>query len=226
MTPLRVFVTGTDTGVGKTEVACALLSLLTQAGLRPAALKPYESGVRAGVATDAEALHAAAGAWDPLDHVRVHTFRAPLAPGIAAALEGRTADPALVDAALRRFEGRSLVVEGAGGLLVPLDEERDVIDLVVRSGLPVLLVARAGLGTINHVGLSLEALRTRRVPVLAVVLNRSCRGSDPSERDNAAVLRARHGVTVLGPVGYAANPARRRALLRAALRPLVYPAKP
>ncbi len=226
MTPLRVFITGTDTGVGKTDVACALLSLMADGGLRPAALKPYESGVRPGGATDAEALRVAASAVDPLEHVCVHRFRAPLAPALAAAREGRDAEIAPVDEALRRFEGRALVVEGAGGLFVPLDAQHDVIDLIVRSGLPVLLVARAGLGTINHVGLSIEALRARGVPVLAVVLNRSHRGTDLSERENASVLRARHGVTVLGPVAYAKDASRRRAALRRALRPLIYPAKP
>jgi dethiobiotin synthetase len=85
----------------------------------------------------------------------------------------------------------------------------------------VVLVARAGLGTLNHTGLSLRLLESRRIPVLAVVLSRSSPVPDPSIEDNAAWLARRHGVRVLGPVPYLADPARRRRAFRTALRPLL-----
>jgi dethiobiotin synthetase len=220
--PFRVFVTATDTGVGKTQVAAALLSLLADAGLHPAPFKPYESGcTRLSRPADALELRAAARSTDPLEQVCVHRFRAPLAPGVAAARLGLVPDIRPVLAAFRSYGDRPLVVEGAGGLLVPLDRRRDVVDLVEALQLPVVLVARAGLGTLNHTGLSLRLLESRRIPVLAVVLSRSSPVRDPSVEDNAAWLARRHGVRVLGPVPYLPDPARRRRAFRTVLRPLL-----
>jgi dethiobiotin synthetase len=227
---MRVFVVGTDTGVGKTEAACALLSLLADAGQAPRALKPYESGVvDLDAPADALALRAAARSDQALDAVCPHRFRLPVAPGVAALREGLVPDFGRTEAIFAAAEGHALVVEGAGGLLVPLHLElgaeggapREVLDLVAWSGLPVLLVARAGLGTLNHTGLSLGALAARGIPVLGVLLVRTSRRGDPSERDNPRLLVERHGVRVLGPVPWTGDPARRRAAFRRALRPLV-----
>jgi len=218
----RVFVTATDTGVGKTEVASALLSLLADAGLSPAPFKPYESGCsRLSRPADALELRAAARSTDPLDRVCVHRFRAPLAPGVAAARLGQVPELRAVLAAYRSFADRPLVAEGAGGLLVPLDPRRDMIDLVEALALPVVLVARAGLGTLNHTGLSLQLLATRSIPVRAVVLSCGSPARDPSIEDNAAWLSRRHEVPVLGPVPYIADPARRRRAFREVVRPLL-----
>jgi dethiobiotin synthetase len=218
----RVFVTATDTGVGKTQVASALLSLLADAGLAPAPFKPYESGCATlSRPADALALRAAARSTDPLDQICVHRFRAPLAPGVAAVRMGRVPDFRRVLAAFRSFAGRPLVAEGAGGLLVPLDPRRDVVDLIAALGLPVVLVARAGLGTMNHAGLSLQLLEARGIPVRAVVLSRSTPGRDPSIEDNAKWLAKRHRLPVLGPVPYLDDPERRRRAFQAVLRPLL-----
>ncbi|NNB99315.1 dethiobiotin synthase, partial [Corallococcus exiguus] len=115
----------------------------------------------------------------------------------------------------------AVVVEGAGGLFVPVDSKRDVVDLIQAFRLPVVLVARAGLGTLNHVALSLEALAARKVSVRAVVLSRGVPGRDLSERDNRRYLEARHGVEVLGPVPYVEDPKKRQFAFRRALAPLV-----
>jgi dethiobiotin synthetase len=220
----RLFVTGTDTGVGKTEASCAVLSLLADLGLCPAPMKPYESGC-ADLRRPADALRlrAAARSDDALELVCPHRYRLPLAPAVAARREKRPADFRRTMAAFRTFgPARALVVEGAGGLRVPLDERREVVDLIGAFGLPVLLVARAGLGTLNHVALSLEALAARGLPALAVLLVRSAPGrGDPSERDNPGLIAARHRLEVLGPVPYVTDPARRQAAFRKALRPLV-----
>lgn len=220
--PFRVFVTATDTGVGKTEVASALLSLLADRGLRPAPFKPYESGcVRLEAPADALALRAAAGSDDALERICVHRFRAPLAPGVAARRLGRRPDLRPVLAAYRSFAGRALVAEGAGGLLVPLDPRHDVVDLIALLRLPVVLVARAGLGTLNHTGLSLELLRRRGITVRAVVLSRTTPASDPSLADNARLLHERHGIEVLGPVPFLRSATARRRAFRRTLRPLL-----
>lgn len=218
----RYFVTGTDTGVGKTEVGAALLSLMADAGLSPGAFKPYESGcVDVERPTDALALRAAARSDDPLGTISLHRFRAPLAPGIAAERLGLAPSWTETLKAFRAFQGRALVVEGAGGLLVPLDARHRVIDLVAITRLPVVLVARAGLGTLNHTGLSLLALRARRIRVRAVVLVRSSRGHDPSVRDNGRWLEEREAVTVLGPAPFVELASERRAMFRRILRPLL-----
>jgi dethiobiotin synthetase len=218
----RYFVTGTDTAVGKTEVAAALLSLMADAGLAPGALKPYESGcVDVERPADALALRAAARSEDALGKISLHRFRARLAPGIAAERLGLNPSWTETLKAFRAFQGRALVVEGAGGLLVPLDRRHQVIDLVAATRLPVILVARACLGTLNHTGLSLEALRARRLRVRAVVLVHVSAARDASVRDNARWLERRDGVEVLGPVPFLSDAVERRAAFRKQLRPLL-----
>jgi dethiobiotin synthetase len=218
----RAFVVGTDTGVGKTQVACALLSLLADRGDRPAPFKPYESGVvRKNAPEDALALLSAAQSDDTLDTVCPHRFRAPLAPGIAASRLGQEPSWDKTLAVFGAFAARSLIAEAAGGLRVPLDGQHDVIDLVAHLRLPVVLVARSGLGTLNHTALSLDALFARQITVLAVVLSRSRQERDPSERDNREWIARRHGVPVLGPVPFETIATRRRAAFRRALRPLL-----
>lgn len=222
MGPFRVFVAGTDTGVGKTEVSCALLSLLSEAGMRPAAFKPYESGCRSlARPSDACALRESAGFVDPLELICLHRFRAAVAPGVAAARLGQRPSLEKTLRTYRAFQGRSLVVEGAGGLRVPIDVHREVIDLIRLLRLPVLLVARAGLGTLNHTALSLEALARRRIPALAVLLCSAAAGRDSSMKDNAALIRRTHDVKVLRPVNFEPDPVLRRMAFRRALKPLL-----
>lgn len=225
VSPFRVFVTATDTGVGKTEVAAALLSLLADAGQEPIPFKPYESGVAPGSEpADARALLNASRSERTLEQVCLHRYMAPLAPGVAAERGERDSGHTWRDTlrALKTMGQGALVVEGAGGLLVPLDAEHDVIDLIEAAKLPVVLVARAGLGTLNHTGLSIEALKARGQNVLAVVLVKNEKGrADSSPLDNARWIAARHGVAVLGPVPFRAVAKARRQAFRQVLAPLV-----
>lgn len=222
MTPFRVFVVGTDTGVGKTETASALLSLLADRGLNPAPFKPYESGVAQGaLPADAARLREAARSDDRFELVCPHRFQQPLAPGVAAAREGRVVPFERTLEAFHAFEGRALVAEAAGGLRVPVDESRDIIDVVAHLGLPALVVARAGLGTLNHTALSLDALKARKVPVLGVVMSRTTDARDVSEEDNARWIERRHGVRVFGPVEHHKSEEARREAFRLALAPLL-----
>ncbi len=219
---MRFFVTGTDTNVGKTEVAAALLGVLAARGHLPFAFKPYESGVtNLDAPADALRLQAAAGTHQPLDTISLFRFKQPLAPGIAAGLEGRPTHWRSTLRAYRAFSSEWGVVEGAGGLYVPLDSRHDVIDLISALRAPVLLVARAGLGTINHTSLSVEALRARRIKIAAVVLNATTPASEPSAQTNRDELRRRFPrLNILGPTRFVKSRARRDAMLRTMLQPL------
>ncbi len=157
-----VFVTGTDTDIGKTVASAALVR-----GLDAAYWKPVQTGLDEVPEGDTGTVRHLAEL--PADRIvpPVHAYRAPLAPDQAAALEGAAVP--LDDFALPDRD-RPLVVEGAGGLLVPLDDIHLMIDLAACLGLPVVLVARTGLGTINHTLLSLEALARRDLPLAGVVL--------------------------------------------------------
>src|SRR5437879_13345036 len=152
-----LLVTGTDTGVGRTVVACALATALRQRGRRVAVMKPVETGVEDEPA-DPLALRAAAADPAPLDDICPYRLRAPLAPAVAARLEGVTIDVARLVAlvARRRQEADMLLVEGAGGLLVPLDARTTYADLAVRTGLPLLVVGANRLGTVNHCALTAQ----------------------------------------------------------------------
>lgn len=218
---MRFFVTGTDTNVGKTEVSIALLQLLAERGHQPFAFKPWESGGDARTG-DAARLQRAAGSWQPLETVCLYRFTHPLAPGIAAKLERKRTDWKRVLATLRSFGARPGVVEGAGGLHVPLDARHDVADLVRAAKLPVIVVARAGLGTINHTSLTLDALARLGARVAAVVLVQAVPGEDASIPYNRPELEARYPrARFIGPVPFIRPAARRQRALRKALEPLV-----
>jgi dethiobiotin synthetase len=214
-----LFVTATDTGVGKTEVACALVRAARAAGLDAAAMKPAQSGHVEGEPSDADRLRAAAGAGDPAELVCPYTFAAPLAPAVAARLAGVEISFARVLEAARTLAARhaALVVEGAGGLMTPLTERETYADLARALALPVLVVARAGLGTVNHTVLTLEALRARGLEVAGVVLNRASPAGDPSEPHNAAEIERLGGARVLAALPFVADAAAREEALAAAL---------
>jgi dethiobiotin synthetase len=183
-----LLVTGTDTGVGKTVVAAALVIALRARGVPALGFKPVETGVAAAEAADA-AILAQAGGDEPLARPLL-SLAEPLAPAVAAERAGLRVEPASVDerVAQLRARGYRLVVEGAGGARVPLAWGYDVLDLASRHGLEAVIVARAGLGTLNHVLLTVEALAARRVRLRGVVLNRPADPPDLAERTNPAAL--------------------------------------
>ena len=212
-----VFVTGTDTGVGKTLVACGLAAWLRERGVNVGIMKPVATGGRriraAGaarwVSEDALQLARAAQVEDPWSLVNPVCFKEPLAP-LTAALRARTAVPlsSLLEA-FRALQARHdvVIVEGIGGLLVPLTPRRRVADLVGMMGLPVVLVARPDLGTLNHTLLTLESARARRLTVLGVVFNQSQPAlRDPmarlAQQTNPQVLARCASVRILGRLPY------------------------
>lgn len=202
MTPRGVFVTGTDTGVGKTLVACGLIRQLRARGIDTAAIKPIETGVDAGGPADAIALRHACGDRDPIDDVCPERFALPAAPSVAAAAEHRRVDRAAIRAAFERLRRSSdfIVAEGAGGLLVPIEDGFDMLDLALEFALPALLVARAALGTINHTRLSLEIAEQRGLPVAGVVISHADGVVSAADEANLAALRAMLGPGLLGEI--------------------------
>ena len=210
--PPGLFVTGTDTDVGKTYVTALLAERLRAAGKTVGIYKPAASGAEIfhgePVWGDVEALRTAAGLTTADDdRICPQRFRAPLAPPVAAAAEGRTVDARLLTAGAAAWAGRCdvLLVEGAGGLLCPLafgDAGAGgvtVLDVAAALGYPLLVVARAGLGTVNHTLLTLAAARSRGVPVAGVLLNaRDC--PDPQAGNNAWMIGRFGDVPVLGVV--------------------------
>ncbi len=183
-----LFITGTDTGVGKTVVTAGLVRFARNNGLRCVAVKPIETGclIRSGTLhpEDGTLLRAAAGEDLSIDECTPFRFSIPASPARAAAMEGsRIFVSDLVEHVLAIAESRDFVmVEGAGGLMVPIEDQLMMIDFIQRLGLPVLLVARSRLGTINHTLLSVEALRARELDIAGIVLSSLCDETGPEEQ--------------------------------------------
>ena len=204
-----IFITGTDTGVGKTEIACAIVRLLRARGVDVGVMKPVASGcgVMGGrvLSVDTLRLVAAAQVEDTPEQVTPVAYQAPLAPAAAARLENVPFDPERISAGYRRIAERHefVLVEGIGGVLVPLDETTLLVDLIGLLDLPVLIVARAGLGTINHTLLSVRECVRQGVEVRGVIFSQTASGAeDPSIATNARLVEAYAGVPVLGQVPY------------------------
>jgi dethiobiotin synthetase len=181
MTLPGLFVTGTDTGVGKTAVAAAIARALTREGRHVGVFKPVATGCTrtpAGLTSDdAARLAQATGLEPPLSRVVPHRFEPPLAPPVAAALEGVTLE---LEGLMRDWRDAVewwstradvMVVEGVGGLLCPLAQAATVADFAVAVDYPLLIVARSSLGTLNHTLLTCEAARRRGLRIAGVVMN-------------------------------------------------------
>jgi dethiobiotin synthetase len=170
-----IFVIGTDTSVGKTHVACSVVRALRSEGHRVGAMKPVSTG--SIPSQDAQRLAEAVGDSVPLDRIAPIVYEEPLAPSIAARRAGRPlTHPALLEEVRRTLHWWSdradvIVVEGIGGFLCPLAEESTVADLAIVLDLPLLIVARRGLGTLNHTLMTIEAARIRSLRIAGLVLN-------------------------------------------------------
>jgi dethiobiotin synthetase len=198
---IRLGITGTDTGVGKTLVACGLASAFARRGLRVSAMKPIETGVAANdKQRDGARLVRAAGDARPLEFLAPLTLPDPLAPLVASRLANTPIDIDALDAAVHSASAECdvLIVEGAGGLLVPITEELSFDALFARWSLEVVIVAANKLGVINHVRLTCAAARNAGLSIRAVVLNRVA-PSDPdaSVADNASVIAELEDVRVV-----------------------------
>lgn len=201
------FISGTDTGVGKTRVAQALLAALAQAGHAAVGMKPVASGARhtpAGLRhADAEALRAVSGVPADYDDVNPYCFAPAVAPHLAAELAGIEIRPEKILGHFRCLQRRAsfVVVEGAGGWCVPLGPDLTLADLARALGLPVMLVVGMRLGCLNHALLSVEAIRRDRLPLAGWIANRIDPDMALFER-NVAALEARIGQPPLAVFPY------------------------
>jgi dethiobiotin synthetase len=190
---IRIGVTGTDTGVGKTVVTCALVAAIRRRGLRVVGVKPIESGVTSDDPTrDGARLSRAAGEIRPLSVTAPLTFPDPVAPLVAARRLGRAIDLERLDASMGEASRGCdvLIVEGAGGLLVPITEDVSYDALFARWTLEPIVVAANRLGVINHTRLTIAACRAAGLRPRAVVLNTlSTLSFDDSVAENARIIR-------------------------------------
>ncbi len=217
-----LFVTGTGTGVGKTVLSAALLAAIAAAGERVRAHKPVVTGLddepaQSGWPPDHELLASVAGMR--AEEVAPLRYGPAVSPHLAARLAGETIDPADLVARARAAataaagDEETLIVEGVGGLLVPLAEELTVRDLAVALGLPLLIAAAPGLGTINHTLLTLEAARAAGLDVRAVVLTPWPERPSELERSNRETIARLGDVEVVG-LGHVREPRRGRSRSR------------
>lgn len=217
------FITGTDTEIGKTYVACALLHAFRGQGLTAIGMKPVAAGTdAAGHNDDVEALIAASSLALPRDRVNSYCFADPVAPHIAAAEAGVTIGADRIRQALDELAGQAdvVVVEGVGGFVVPLAEGFDAADLAGALGIPLILVVGMRLGCLNHALLTVEAIRARGLPLAGWIANRV----DPAMSrfdENLAALKARIHAPLLGVVPYALAGGVEAAARHLALSPLL-----
>jgi dethiobiotin synthetase len=207
-----VFVTGTDTGVGKTLACCALIHALRAAGAKAVPMKPIAAGAAEvggrRINEDTLALMHAAGLGPAAEaDVTPLLLLEPMAPHVAAAREQRRIELEPIRAAFLRLResGDFVVVEGVGGFVVPLDDDLDTVDLARMLGLPVLLVVGMRLGCLNHALLTARAIEASGLPFAGWIANHvDPRMAVPDE--NVAALRARLGAPLLGRLPFEASP--------------------
>jgi dethiobiotin synthetase len=200
---MNLFLTGTDTNVGKTYIAARLVKALRDAGRSCVGFKPICCGPR----DDAEALHAASGGAASLNDINPVWLRAPLAPYAASMIENRMIDLALIHETFARLRSahESIIVEGVGGWRVPITRDYFVSDLAADFGLPVVVVVANRLGAINHTLLTVESIRASGLECAGIVLNQPNQISDEAEiatSTNTVVIEEVLKAPILFEVGY------------------------
>ena len=209
-----IFLTGTDSGVGKTFIAGGLARVWSQSGKRVGVMKPIESGCvksESGLQPqDALFLKEMSHSQDELDLINPYRFEQPLSPSVAADLEGLEIDFKKIEKIYMQLAAtyQLTLVEGAGGLLSPLYKNFTNAELIGLLEIPVVVVARDALGTINHTLLTVEYARSQGIHVLGVIINTLSATPDPSTKTNAQVIKRLSGVSLLGVVPYLATPER------------------
>ena len=213
-----IFITGTDTGVGKTFVAAGLLRAFKEMRISVCPMKPVESGcgMRKGalIPEDAVTLLKASAVNESLDAINPYRLKHPLAPAVAAEIEGVTISRKKIISSCKYLSKKYdlIIVEGAGGIMVPVYKKYLFLDLIKDMALPGIIIARPGLGTINHTLLTIDAARNRGLQVIGIIINYSAETkSGLSEKTNPYVIEKLGGIPLLGNVRYMEGPCGRRA---------------
>lgn len=204
---MNYFVTGTDTGVGKTLVSCALLHALAARGLRVVGMKPVAAGCDDGVHEDVRRLRAAGNVMAGLGQINPYNFVPPVAPHLAAHFAGVRISLDRILEAYDELNAQAdvVIVEGAGGFRVPLNEAQDSADMVQRMGIPVVLVVGMRLGCLNHALLTVEAIAARGLVLAGWVANFAEAGM-AMPQENIEALKSRIDAPLLGVVPFVAQP--------------------
>jgi len=203
-----VFITGTDTEVGKTIIAGGLARLLRNMRINVGVMKPVETGgkYKKGklVGKDTEYLIRMSKIQDTYRHINPYILQYPLAPYVAAKLEGKKIYKKKILTSFRNLTDKYdfLIVEGCGGFLVPITSNYMISDLARDMKLPIIVVARAGLGSINHTLLSLYHARRSGLKVIGIIINKTSRNIQMSEKTNPQIIRAFGRVPILGIIPY------------------------
>ncbi len=206
------YIIGTDTSCGKTLVTGAMAAYLQSMGRDVGVMKPFESACE-----DSAFLKAMAGCNDPIETINPYHYDEPLAPAVAAERAGLSADFEHVITSFNQLRERHdiLLAEGAGGLLVPLVETKTHVELLKELRVPVLLVARLGLGTINHTLLTMDVLKRNYIPCYGVILNETTPASSVAEKTNPQVLSDYYQIPLLGTYSHLEDISDKQALIAA-----------
>lgn len=204
---MSYFVTGTDTGVGKTLVSCALLQAFAARGRRVVGMKPVAAGCDDGMHEDVRQLRAAGNIQVGLGQINPYSFMRPVAPHLAARFAGIRISLDRILEAYSELNAQAdiVIVEGAGGFRVPLNDEQDSADMVQQMNVPVVLVVGMRLGCLNHALLTVEAIAARGLTLAGWVANVIDPGMEMME-ENVAALEQRISAPLLGVVPHAAQP--------------------
>jgi dethiobiotin synthetase len=202
------FITGTDTGVGKTVVTAGLAGFYRQLGMRVGVMKPIESGCKRledGLhPEDALFLKKMSSSPDALDLIVPYRLEPPLTPSVAAEIEGVEIDLEAIKRIYQQLERNYdlMLVEGVGGVMAPLYKRSTSVDLVRLLGIPVIVVARNTLGTINHTLLTVEHARQRGLTLVGIIVNNCDADPDVSSETNPEVIKQLSGLPLLGVIPY------------------------
>jgi len=202
-----VFISATDTSVGKTTLAAGLIGFLKNQGVDVGVMKPVASGAiecDSGklISQDAEMLVKFSGSSDPWEWISPYCLATPVSPALAAKIEGVTIDFRRIRRCFEEIAHKHdfVVVEGAGGVMSPVFDSLLVTDLIIAMALPVMIVSRSSLGTINHTLMTIECLNRRQIGVLGFFLNRFPKNPNLSESTNAEIISTVSGIPHLGSV--------------------------
>lgn len=203
-----IFVTGTDTGVGKTIIAGGIAGALRDRGIDVGVMKPVESGCMVvegrKIPSDALFLKVMAGINDPIELINSYSLEKPLAPSVTAEREGIEIDTDKILSDYKKLKKRHkfLIVEGVGGLMVPIKKGFFVSDLIRLMKLPILVVIRANLGTINHTLLTVNHANHLKISVFGVIINHLSKDDGLAEKTNPGVLKELLNIPIIGDFPY------------------------